>query len=162
MAIFSLFTPASIDLEPPHTLHVEISNAQAKEIAPLYVLDEVDFATTTPEEPYDVRCFCVTFIREKYGVNIKGDANTIKPNSSPREGGVVLTRYNGISHVSYIEKFTQEGYLVTESNFKECQITSRVIPYNYPFIVGFYHDQPIYYDTSMTSISLLEDDEQDG
>ena len=36
-----------------------------------------------------IECSCVAYAR-KLGANVRGDAKNIKPNSVPREGGVVI------------------------------------------------------------------------
>jgi len=87
----------------------------------------------------DVKCFCVTYLREVLGVNIRGDAHTIPANSKPIKGGVVLLNTSdGSGHAALIVDFTPEGYRVKESNWKKCQPGTRVIPYNDPLIRGFY------------------------
>jgi len=88
-------------------------------------------------------CECVRYIREVLGVNIKGDAHTIKSNTDiPIKGGVVLLNYDGIAHVAYVKEVLLDRFIIQESNFKKCTPTERVIKKNDVHITGYYFRNP--------------------
>ena len=96
------------------------------------------------EEEYDIACFCVTFLREIKGVNIRGNASDIRPNiDHPLVGGVVLQKYGDVYHASYISAIFPNGNLwVEEANKKPCEITSRVIELDDKAIYGYFFKNP--------------------
>jgi len=85
-------------------------------------------------------CSCVLTARELGAKLPKGDARELIPNSPfPRVGGVVILRYHEDAHVAYIDKVTSEGLHVQEGNFEKCKQTERVIDFDDPNIVGYWH-----------------------
>jgi len=100
--------------------------------------------STTTEEIYDIRCFCITYIREVKGVNIRGNAENIISNvDHPLVGGVVLQKYGEIYHASFISAILPSGNMwVEEANKKSCQITSRVLELDDKAIYGYYFTNP--------------------
>jgi len=105
--------------------------------------------TSTSSERLDVsvyepiECRCVEWLREVKKYNVKGDADTIQPNTDkPFSHGVVIQDYNGVRHVSGIKYILPNRILVEESNFEKCTPTERVIMLDSPNIVGFYFKNP--------------------
>ena len=87
---------------------------------------------------YKIRtlCSCMWGLRAM-GINLKGNATDLIPNSTPTIGGVVKLIYNRIGHAAKITKFTKDGMLVRETNYKKCAWTTREIAFNDPAIAGF-------------------------
>jgi len=84
-------------------------------------------------------CSCIRTARNE-GLNIPlANAEDQVPNGPPVLGGGILFYYpkTDTSHLAVITDFTEYGYLVTEGNFKECEVTERVVEYNDRFITGF-------------------------
>lgn len=95
------------------------------------------------ELPEPILCQCVTYLRAYKGINIKGDAHTIKPNSYAHIGGVVLFDYDGLGHASLIKEFHPYYMVVEEANYSRCKRTVRKVRYDDPAIRGFYSDRNI-------------------
>jgi len=86
-----------------------------------------------------VLCYCVKYLRHIHGVPIYGDADKQRGNISMNEaapGDVVLLKYGDISHAALLKEKRVDGLVVQEANFKECQETTRIIPYD-DHIKGF-------------------------
>jgi len=81
-------------------------------------------------------CSCVVYARNK-GLHIKGNASEQVPNSMPAVGGGILLKYPNASHIAIIKDITDEGFLVSESNFYRCKKSERLISFNDKFIKGF-------------------------
>ena len=91
-------------------------------------------ATTTPELWL---CSCMHGLAKK-GIFLKGNAKDQIPNSTPVVGGVVLLKYyEDVGHVALIQKFTEKGMIVWETNYRPCQATTREILWSDIHIVGF-------------------------
>jgi hypothetical protein len=86
-------------------------------------------------------CYCVTYIRENRGVDIRGDAKDMEPNyfGAPQKGDVALFRYStGSSHVAFIEAILPSGnFYVSEANFIPGEYGERVVMIDDPYLVGF-------------------------
>ena len=94
---------------------------------------------------YDIACYCVTYLREVKGLNIRGDADTIVANIGyPVVGGVVLFNYNGDHHASFISAILPNGNMILhEANKDRCQINvDRVVRQDDEFIRGYYFTNP--------------------
>ena len=93
-----------------------------------------------------VECYCVLFLRERMGVNIRGDAWTLYPNTErrfARAGDVILFDYGGVGkdHAALITGFLEpkEGDIyvkIVESNFKRCKVTTRTVSIYDPTVKG--------------------------
>jgi len=87
-----------------------------------------------------IECYCVTYLRERLGVNIRGDADSIRPNvDHPISEGVVLFNYGHAAKIKYV---MGDRLLIQESNFKKCTPTERVVMLDDPAIRGFYFKNP--------------------
>lgn len=95
-------------------------------------------------------CLCVAWLRTERGINIRGDAWTIRPThplNMASEGDVLLTT-EGPGHAAEIISFEgqilENGYIrpayirVLESNYTRCRVGTRLIPWNDPEIRGIY------------------------
>ena len=85
----------------------------------------------------DITEQCVQYAKDR-GLNVSGNAWTIKSNSIvPNIGGGVLL-YNGPGHIAIVEEIFQNSILVSEKNFLECNVIStRSIQLNDEQIKGF-------------------------
>lgn len=101
-----------------------------------------------------VACECVRWLREVQGVNVRGDAVTLRPNEPIQdvvEGDVLLTQYGNVSHASVVvdvhraatvfldeENFYTKVVSVTvkESNYITCTPSTRIIVANDKHIKG--------------------------
>src|SRR3990167_1158472 len=96
-------------------------------------------------------CYCVLWLRNQMGVNIKGDAVTLYPNISTWNvdvGDVLLLQYGRVSHAALVIGFEwEEGrqtpthYWIVEANWKRCQVTSRKIEWESSEVRGIYSPQ---------------------
>lgn len=113
---------------------------------PAYVLIPIDVYASS-----DV-CYCVLYLRQELGVDIRGNANTIKANipvNQIKEGDVVLFSYEKVDHVALISDIIQATYpsrpeiyiTIEESNFHHCKKSTRTIPLNDPAIRGIYRPE---------------------
>jgi hypothetical protein len=96
-------------------------------------------APRTAVEP--VECRCSQYLRERRGIAIRGNADTIRPNITPGDAGisdVIIFSYKNGDHVAEIIGYTEKGWLVHESNYSPCKITERDISMRDPAIRGFY------------------------
>jgi hypothetical protein len=89
---------------------------------------------------------CVRYLREVWGINIKGNANTIvanRPMSDVTLGDVIIFKYpSGVHHVALIIGYSDAGgWLVVETNYEPGKETRRNVPTFDPAILGFYHPE---------------------
>lgn len=103
-----------------------------------------------------VACSCVKTAKIKYGVNIPPAHNAwdLSPNSDvPVVGQLVLMQYPTIGHVAVLEAITDDGYLISEGNYKSCQYTTRVIPKDYYALLGFWTEENYYNPVTVATTS---------
>lgn len=115
----------------------------AAEEPPLPVASDISQEVEEAEE-YDVRCFCVTWLREVKGLSIRGHAKDIVPNvAEPFKYGVVLIDYGDVSHAGYIEGILPNGKIYYQSaNETPCEVTYNTIAPDDPRVRGFYYRNP--------------------
>ena len=132
--------------------HLSFASALEANISPFYQPPavEVVLPTSTPlvvdtrvfEKPQDVRCLCVRFLRTMLGVNIRGDADTIKSNIKMSEAGVgdvILMRYPKSDHVVKIIGVGPDYWITHSSNYPvPCEERVFNVPFNSKNIRGFY------------------------
>lgn len=95
-------------------------------------------------------CRCVQWLRTERGIDIRGDAWTIKPTHSLEmavEGDVLLTR-EGPGHAAEIvgfegivaeDNYTRPEYIwLIEANYSRCRVGTRKIRWDDPEIRGIY------------------------
>lgn len=63
--------------------------------------------------------------------------NAIVPNSSPHIGVIAVFAYP-IPHLAYVEKLTDEGFIVKEANYEPAKIGERLVKWNDPHLKGFW------------------------
>ena len=90
------------------------------------------------EPKEEENCSCVQYARQFLDVP-RGDAKDLKPNSKPIVGGAILFSYSSDDHIAIIKDVVDDGWIVTEANFKRCKITERKVLFNDKFIRGFYY-----------------------
>ena len=64
---------------------------------------------------------------------------TIEPNSTPLVGNVAIFYYKSVKHIALITRIQDDGFFITESNYKAGVIGERFIPWNYYALHGFYN-----------------------
>ena len=94
-----------------------------------------EVATTTPSW----MCSCMAGLWHK-GIKIKGNARDIETNSTPFVGAVVKFFYKstGTYHAALLTKFTKNGFIVYETNFRECTENHREVYWNDASLQGFH------------------------
>lgn len=137
LATFIFFTSPLVYIAPPEPLYAPPRTIEALE---LQITDEerqqaIDEVLGVPEVPAE-NCLCVRYVRNR-GLNVKGNAKDLVPNSVPTVGGGVLFKYPKYSHIALIEKLGKDRMFISESNYRKCQITTRWINYDDKFIIGF-------------------------
>ena len=98
-----------------------------------------DSEQKVPDVKTGTFCSCVVYVRSQ-GVDIptlgeEGTPDSLIPNSPPVQGAAVLFSYG---HIAYIQAILPGGMWVTEANKTPCEKTERFVPYDDPFIRGFY------------------------
>lgn len=79
----------------------------------------------------------------RYVVDKRGEMQLMSsfvPNSEPVKGAVAIEWFGDIKHVSIVQYVSEEGVLVSETNYQRCQYTERFIPFDSPRLAGFYHN----------------------
>ena len=132
--VLSLFTSPELEIPPSTT--VEAIESPYTPISEAIVV-EPSIDTLEPDlEPF--KCLCVAYARAigmdlPYPIN----ADELEPNGMPDIGNGILFRYGDVYHLAVIIGFTDEGWLVTESNKESCTISERVVKWDDKFILGF-------------------------
>lgn len=86
-----------------------------------------------------LECSCVMWLREARGIPIYGDAKTHIPNLpiiGAEKNDILLFDYEGVRHDALVLAPYADGWMVTESNFKKCKVTTRFIGRTDPHLVG--------------------------
>ena len=91
-------------------------------------------------------CFCVTYIRETFGVPIRGDADTLQSNitfQKIKKSDVVLLKYGAVFHASYLLQVFPGGMWVAERILIQgkCLTRERLIEWKDKAIYGFYREK---------------------
>jgi hypothetical protein len=79
------------------------------------------------------------------GVAIKGDADTITPNTPVADigiGTVILFDYGDISHAALIIGLNRDIATIHEANWRHCKETIREVSIYAPEVKGFYKPAP--------------------
>lgn len=100
-----------------------------------------------------VECMCVAALHQLAGVNIRGDADTLSPNTpfeNLEAGDVLLMRYGNVYHAALIISYSgavalpSEGIVVPKTitieewNYVHCKHTIRTLAFNDEHIRGIY------------------------
>jgi hypothetical protein len=91
-----------------------------------------------------LECQCVRFLRERLGVNIRGDAHTIAPNTPLGDigiGTVILFDYGDISHAALIIGLNRDIATIHEANWRHCTETVREVSIYDPSVRGFFRPE---------------------
>ena len=85
-----------------------------------------------------VKCSCVKGVRS-FGAYIPYGTNAvdIKPNTTVAVGTIAIFKYTTTHHIAYVKSIEEKGFLIQETNFKECQYGERFIKWNDPYLEGF-------------------------
>ena len=98
---------------------------------PLVVLPE------KKKEYNPVACSCIIYASQFIDLPKNTDAIDLISNSQPYIGGAILLKYGNLGHIAIIIDFKEDGFLVKESNYKRCEYTTRLIPFDDKHITGF-------------------------
>ena len=130
----------------------KLISAPVQRIAALLVIAAFLLPLSAPKTALgaSLECYCVKWLREAQGVQIKGDAWTITPTHNviyATEGDVLLTT-EGPGHAALIVGFEGEQDMgtyiapqfikVIEANYRKCEVGTRLIPWNSKEIRGIY------------------------
>lgn len=121
--------------------HPEIKKEEALDPATAIAFAARDIAAGK-EAKYTV-CNCYSYVSLK----VKGlpRMEAIIPNGSPKIGSVAIFEYKDkrtgmvVKHIAYIEKLSESGFTVSETNFSKCLLDERKIAWTDPRLVGFYN-----------------------
>lgn len=80
-------------------------------------------------------CNCYLFVRD-YFPKLPRMAE-ISPNTVPSVGSVVILQYKE-KHVGIVEKFSEKGVYIRETNYRPCEVTARLVTWNDPRLIGFW------------------------
>ena len=125
-AVYPIETKAMVALEPP----------------PLSV--QLELQQTVEEQAEKPRwTSCITYLRQKWGIPIYGDALFQSPDTTLSEvqyGDVTIFLYGmGVdkSHVAMFDRFDKTGFWVWEYNRKPGLEEHRLVSYADPYLLGF-------------------------
>lgn len=128
-------------LEAPRSPAIEVYSTEILAKPPQFEEFEANTTQTTSGTKNTPNWLnsCILGLRH-FGVEIYGDAKDIKPNSMLAIGSVVKFYYkhSDTYHASLITSFTDEGFMVKETNYKKGKYTEREVEWNDPAIIGFY------------------------
>lgn len=86
----------------------------------------------TPIDPIATNCYA--YVSQYVKLPLTRD---ILANTTPYEGVVVIFQYK-VPHYAILEKLTDDGFWVKESNYTPGVIGRRFIPWDDPHLKGFY------------------------
>lgn len=139
--MFPAFALAPLFLySPSEAQSIPQTPSQTPEIAP-GTTTAPQVASSTPSAFDPLLCRCVQWLRERRGINIRGDAWTIEGNvklADAQIGDVILLDYSGLAHAALITGWSGKGAIVEEANFKRCQRTVREVDLGSEHIRGIY------------------------
>lgn len=100
---------------------------------------EIPEITLLIDKPYNqIFCSCITYLKS-LGKTVSGDAWNLQPNTGIHEGAIALFHYsNRLGHAALVTKIENEGFFISEVNFRKCAYTERFIKWNYYALYGFY------------------------
>jgi len=87
-----------------------------------------------------VLCSCVQYIKSK-GYNTTGrNAGDFVPNAfTPQIGDLAVFQYPNGAHVAYVEETYLGSFKISETNYKRCTYTERIIMPDDKALKGFVH-----------------------
>lgn len=127
----AVFAPASLYADTPISMPLQATSTE----------------TVTPTESSkkasqsNLECECVRWLRERHNVPIRGDADTLVPNTPLGDitiGTIVLLQYGDVSHAAMIVSTWRDELRLLEANFIPCTASERTIKNNDPHIKGFW------------------------
>ncbi len=133
LVFFIVFFSQPVIGSPSHWGHEPLEAAVRPEpvqVAPTHPINE-------PEPPQD--CSCVKYARSHIpDLPPMRTPDDLEPNSPPFVGAAVLLDYK-LAHIAVITEIRDDGYMITEANYKPCEITERFLPWDNAHLRGFYH-----------------------
>ena len=124
---------AKVELEAIENIKINIPEEESKEESGNHIVEEHKMVE-------DDACFCSRYARNE-GVNIPAaNAIDLVASTTPELGGGILFSYGtGIDkhHIGVIRVFLKEGFFIEEANHEPCKVTTRIVKYNDPYIIGF-------------------------
>lgn len=116
--------------------HPSVSREEAKD--PLFSMDFIAHELINGTESAHTVCNCKAEVRR---LGAKVPMGDVKPNSLyPRVGGIIILNYNGKLHYAYVVSVEGDGIHISEANYIKCSRTQRVIAFDDPNTVGFWHE----------------------
>lgn len=127
--ILSLF----LETKPIATLSPKIAEAYYEPV-------EEDIPIVSKPDPITTNCYA--YIAQYVKLP---PTREILPNTAIYPGVVAIFQYK-VKHYALVEKLTEEGFVVKESNYTPGVIGERFIKWNDPKLIGFF-DPTSYYKT---------------
>lgn len=121
--------------------HPEVSDAQAYN--PEFALNFAASSIAAGTEEQFVVCNCYAYLKTR--LKELPRMADIVPNGTPKIGSVAVFFYRDkqtgkrVKHVALIEKMSDSGFMVAESNFTKCLFDRRFIDWNDPHLIGFWN-----------------------
>lgn len=122
--------------EPPPNIDYSQAVAYLEE-AIKNIPPEPDPIPEPPPPPDPVACSCVLYAAQFIKLPPIRTPADLEENSTLWEAKAVLLDYK-LPHIAVIEKITNDGIVVRESNFKACTVSIRLIDFNDKHLRGFW------------------------
>ena len=117
--------------------HPEVSDSQAFDWS--FSLNFAATAISKGEESQWTVCSCYSFVKTK--IPTLPRQKDLRPNGTPRAGGVAIYDFKGVPHYAYILELRDDGYFEIGANLQPCVVATRFVKWNNPHLVGFWHGQ---------------------
>lgn len=89
----------------------------------------------------ELACSCVRWVNHLNPKAPLVDARfyaSFKLSPTPTLGSIVVFKYPNNYHIAKVIKLKENTFIVSESNFKECEIEDREVPYDSDRILGYF------------------------
>ena len=92
------------------------------------------------ERPDTNLCNCWETLRDLYHPNLPNMATLIA--GAGEEGNIAVFYYpsSGLHHFAQVTFRGETTFVIDEGNFSRCARTQRELSYDYPYLIGFYHN----------------------
>lgn len=117
--------------------HPEITESQA--LDPLWSARWLASEIKAGREWQWTICSCTAEVR-RLGASVPFKDKLLPNNEYPRVGGVIIFQEKTQRHLAYITSVGEDGIKIKEANYKRCERGERVIKFDDPKIIGFWHE----------------------